>query len=308
MDYMPLERSGELITLRAGDACLEIAPQDGGALVGWSVSGFDLLRRRPAGRTDPLASGCFPLAPFSNLITGSGFAFQGSFHPLARNHPLEPEPIHGDAWLAPWEIDTLRGNRALLSYAHHADWGFPFRYRIVQDILLQTRSLRIGLELTNVDRRAMPAGLGLHPYFRRLPKAQLQAVHRGRWEGSRVVPDSRFVVAEQIGSQSLDVCYVDWSGTAHLASAALAITINASPSARTLVVYAPESDDFVCIEPVTHVNDGFNAAAAGASDTGVRTLQPGESMSMDVVISVFFRHRLEGQDLAPEAAGPPGTQ
>jgi len=283
---MPLEQSDELITLRTRDACLDIAPQDGGALVGWSLSGLDVLRRRPAGRIDPLTSGCFPLAPFSNLITGGGFTFQGSFHPLARNHPLEPEPIHGDAWLASWEVDTLRGNRARLSYAHHADWGFPFRYRIAQDILLQARSLRIGLQLTNVDHRAMPAGLGLHPYFLRMPGAQLQAVHQGRWEDSRVVPGSRFVVAEPIGSQSLDVCYVGWSGTAHLASAALAITIDASPSARTLVVYAPESDDFVCIEPVTHVNDGFNAATDGALDTGVRTLQPGESMSLDVVISV----------------------
>ena len=282
---MPLERSGELVTLRERDACLEIAPRDGGALISWSLSGRDLLRRRAAGSTDPLASGCFPLAPFSNLITGGGFFFQGRFHPLARNHPLEPEPIHGDAWLAAWEVDVLHGNRAILSYAHGADWGFPFRYRIVQDILLRARSLRIGLELTNADRGAMPAGLGLHPYFHRMPGAQLQAVHGGRWEDSRVLPDSRFVVAEPIRNRSMDVCYVGWSGTAHLVGASAAITISASPSARTLVVYAPESEDFVCIEPVTHVNDGFNAAAAGAPEVGVRTLQPRESMSLKVVIS-----------------------
>lgn len=81
---MPLERIGEVITLRARDARLEIAPRDGGALVSWSLSGLDLLRRRAAGCTDPLASGCFPLAPFSNLIMGGGFCFQGSFHRLAR--------------------------------------------------------------------------------------------------------------------------------------------------------------------------------------------------------------------------------
>jgi aldose 1-epimerase len=282
---MPLERIGEVVTLRARDARLEIAPRDGGALVSWSLSGLDLLRRRAHGCTDPLASGCFPLAPFSNLIVGGGFFFQGSFHRLARNHPLEPDPIHGDSWLAAWDVEELRGNRALISYRHGADWGFPFRYRIAQDILLQARSLRIGLQLTNVDHRAMPAGLGLHPYFRRMPGAQLQAVRQGRWEDSRVVPDSRFVVAEPVGSQSLDACYVGWSGTARLRDEALTVTINASPSARTLVVYAPESGDFVCIEPVTHVIDGFNAAAAGAHDTGVRTLQPGESMTLGVVIS-----------------------
>ncbi len=289
---MPLERIGEVVTLRARDARLEIAPRDGGALVSWSLSGLDLLRRRAAGCTDPLGSGCFPLAPFSNLVTGGGFSFQGSFHPLARNHPLEPYPIHGDSWLAAWHVKELRGNRALISYTHAADWGFPFRYRIAQEILLQARSLRIGLQLTNVDRRAMPAGLGLHPYFRRMPGAQLQAVHQGRWEDSRVVPDSRFVVAEPVGSQSLDACYVGWSGTAHLHGQALAVAINASPPAGTLVVYAPESDDFVCIEPVTHINDGFNAAAAGAHDTGIRTLQPGESMTLDIAISAHLTDSL----------------
>jgi aldose 1-epimerase len=301
---MSLEQNGELVTLRARDARLEIAPRDGGAFVGWSLSGRDLLRRPPDGCCDPLASGCFPLAPFSNLITGGGFSFQGSFHPLARNHPLEPEPIHGDAWLAPWEVDALRGNRALLSYAHKAAWGFPFRYRIVQDILLQARSLRIGLELTNVGSEAMPAGLGLHPYFCRAPGARLQAVHQGRWEDSHVVPDSRFVIAESFGSQSLDVCYVGWSGTAHLASAAVAVSINASPSARALVVYAPEPADFVCIEPVTHVNDGFNAAAAGVRDTGVRTLQPGESMSLDVVISAQLIGPLESSSVTHRSPLP----
>lgn len=276
------------IALSNGDALLETSPGDGGTLIGWSVAGIDLLRRRSPDEVDPLQSACFPLAPFSNVVRNGGFPFQGRFHALAHNHPLESDPIHGDSWLAAWSIDELAGHRLLMSYAHAATSGFPFRYHVRQELVLAGRSLTITLRLTNTDDRAMPAGLGLHPYFRRVPGVRLEAIHAGRWEGKRVISDTRFCTPEEIGEETVDVCYAGWSGVARLRwpRDEVILTLRADAPASALVVFSPSSCDFICVEPVTHVNDGFNALASGIPGTGVLTLLPGEQMSLRTRISV----------------------
>lgn len=295
--------SGDVLRLHSGDARLETAPQDGGTLVSWSISGRELLRRRPPGQRDPLQSACFPLVPFSNVVRDGGFHFQRRFHPMTPNHPLEAEPIHGDAWLAPWTIDDLSGHRVSMSYRHAATSGFPFRYRVIQELALGRRSLTVVLTLTNADRCPMPAGLGLHPYFRRAPRMQLKAPHGGRWNDVEPLSERRFCKAEEFGEETLDVCYANWRGLFHLywPDDGLHITARASESARTLVVYAPKTSDFVCIEPVTHVNDGFNAAARGVACTGVRTLSPGATMNLKVKFSAEYR------DAAGKTAQRPRT-
>lgn len=286
---VPLLRPrADVVVLSSGDARLETSPANGGTLIGWSVAGINLLRRRPPGEVDPLRSACFPLAPFSNIVRNGGFSFQNRFHPLARNHPLEPDPIHGDSWLAAWSVDELAGRHLLMSYAHGASNGFPFRYYVSQELRLARRSLSITLRLTNTDDRAMPAGLGLHPYFRRVPGARLQAAHAGRWEGTQVVDDRRFCTPQEIGEETVDVCYAGWLGLASLRwpRDEVILTVRAAAPASALVVFSPSRCDFVCIEPVTHVNDGFSALASGVPNTGVRTLLPGEQMCLRTTISV----------------------
>ncbi len=276
--------------LRSGDARLDASPGDGGTLIGWSIGGIDVLRRRPLGETDPLRSSCFPLAPFSNVVRGGGFRFQGGFHALAPNHPLEPDPIHGDAWLASWRLDELSGHRVQMSYVHDGGSGFPLPYHVSQEFLLARRALTVTLRLTNTGRRAMPGGLGLHPYFRRLPGTRLHVDHGGRWEGAQALPDRRFCIAQEIGDETVDACYASWSGVAslHWPSDELVVSLRAPAPASALVVFSPSRSDFVCVEPVTHVNDGFNAFDSGIQRTGVRVLQPGEEMSLRIVLSVHL--------------------
>jgi aldose 1-epimerase len=280
-----------LVTLAAGDATVEAAPNDGGTLASWRIAGVDVLRRRLPGQADPLRSACFPLAPFSNLIRGGGFHFRDRFYPMPRNHPLEPDPIHGDAWLSPWEVEELTDDRLLMSYRHTASTGFPFCYRVTQELALARRSLRVTLRLTNTDERVMPAGLGLHPYFNRPQGVRLQASHEGRWESQGIVCDRKFCLPEEIGDETLDACYTGWSGLARLHSPddGVVVTLRATEPTCALVVYSPSSADFVCVEPVTHINDGFNAAAAGIPNTGVRELSPGKGMTLEVDISVRLR-------------------
>jgi aldose 1-epimerase len=45
------------------------------------------------------------------------------------------------------------------------------------------------------------------------------------------------------------------------------------------VIYVPPGQDFFCVEPVTHVNDGFNLLVRGVDGTGVHVLAPGQTLA-----------------------------
>jgi aldose 1-epimerase len=55
---------------------------------------------------------------------------------------------------------------------------------------------------------------------------------------------------------------------------------------RHLVIYVPPGEDFFCVEPVSHVNDGFNLLERGVADTGVRVLAPGQTLAGAVRLRV----------------------
>ena len=44
------------------------------------------------------------------------------------------------------------------------------------------------------------------------------------------------------------------------------------------MIYVPPGQDYFCVEPVSHVNDGVNLAARGVEGTGVHVLAPGQSL------------------------------
>jgi aldose 1-epimerase len=45
------------------------------------------------------------------------------------------------------------------------------------------------------------------------------------------------------------------------------------------VIYVPPGQDFFCVEPVAHVNDGFNMLERGVEGTGVRVLAPRQTLA-----------------------------
>jgi aldose 1-epimerase len=274
------------ILIRSGGARAEILAAHGATLSYWRLGELDILRPRAPGTMDPLDSACFPLAPFCNVIGDGGFHFAGQFFPLVPNHPQEPLPIHGDAWLGVWSVGATDDSSVLTSYSHDAHQGFPFRYTVYQRVRISPRSLSISLKLVNSDSRLFPAGLGLHPYFLKPAGARLQAGHHGVRNGVDVYSDARFLNAQSLPTSGIDECFVGWSRQARLirSNQGIQIRVAASSSAGSLVIFSPANADFVCIEPVSNVNDGFNAMAAGSSGTGVRILGPGGSLVLATVI------------------------
>jgi aldose 1-epimerase len=52
-----------------------------------------------------------------------------------------------------------------------------------------------------------------------------------------------------------------------------------------LVIFTPPGRRFFCAEPVSHVTDAVNLAAAGHPDTGLRILQPGETLTSAITLT-----------------------
>jgi aldose 1-epimerase len=135
----------------------------------------------------------------------------------------------------------------------------------------------------------MPAGLGIHPYFVRTPGVTLRARLDRVWlmderqipTGPAALPAAwDFARAPRLAELTMDHCFGGWDGRAelHWPETGVTLEIEAEPLFGHLVIYVPPGRDIFCVEPVSHVNDGFNLAERGVADTGVRILAPGETL------------------------------
>jgi aldose 1-epimerase len=288
------------VRLHRGGGELELCPQIGGAITAFSWRGRDVLR--PAGTAclsggDPLFASCFPLVPFSNRIADARFAFQDRICQLQPNLPREPHAIHGQGWQNPWTVEQANAGRAELTFGHAVP-GTPLDYRARQMFALHEDGLEIALELTNAGAGPMPAGIGHHPYFIRTYGAILRARLDHVWlPDERMIPRQRvplpaawdFADGLRLGSLDLDHCFGGWDGRAelHWPELDLTLVIEAGPVFQHLVIYVPPGQDFFCIEPVSHVNDGFNMLDRGVEGTGVHVLATGQTLAGTIRLRIM---------------------
>ncbi len=295
----------EPITLRAGDARLTLAPSVGGAVARyWTErdgATWDWLRpAAPSALRDGHAhrTGAFPLVPFSNRIRGGRFTFAGRAVRLPPNRTREPHPIHGHGWQARWRVLDAGPGEARLEY-RHAPSEWPWAYRATQRFALTPTGLTVALALTNESEAPMPAGLGWHPYFPRAAGTRLTAKVREVWLTDReTMPTERVVPRAgadpsrgiDVDATRLDNCFVGWSRGALVEwpERGARLTMTAEPPLDYLVIFAPRGRRFFCAEPVSHVTDAFNLAAAGLPDTGFRVLAPGETLASTITLSLQF--------------------
>lgn len=288
-----------LLRLQRGDFALDLCPRWSGAIVEFRYGDLQLLR--PGGEPflrsgEPRLAACFPLVPFSNRIADGRLRFRGRTYELASNFPPEPHAIHGHGWQSPWEVADAKPSRAELTF-RHAVPGTPFDYEARQVFALREDGLEIALEVTNSGDEAMPAGIGLHPYFIRTGGVTLRASLGHVWlPDERKIPKQRaplpatwdFARGPRLASLDLDHCFGGWDGRAelHWPETDLTLAIEAAPPLGHLVIYVPPGQDFFCIEPVSHVNDGFNLLERGVEGTGVRILLPGETFGAAIRLRV----------------------
>lgn len=287
-------RAMDLITLRAGNAAVDLAPDAGGAVTRyWLERGRvtrEWLRPTPAGvlrAGAPYRAAAFPLVPYSNRIRAGRFSFRGRGVVEPLNRPPERHAIHGHGWQARWQPTDVRAAAARLDYRHRAG-AWPWAYHATQRFTLSPADLTVELSLTNQSAEPMPAGLGWHPYFPRTPRATITADVRSMWRtDAEKLPTELVAPAAPPFGRGRDNCFVGWSRRAVIDWPELGarLIMRAEPPLDYLVVFTPARRPFFCVEPVSHVTDAFNLADAGRHDSGIVILEPGETLRTAVVLT-----------------------
>ena len=284
------------LVLSDGLAEVEIAPG-----LGAGLARYDLISH---GRREPLLRPCrdlsraspFDLAnillvPWSNRISGGGFAFGGRFHPLHPNLAGEPMPIHGSGFSAAWETIDASAGSALL--ALDSDGPRPFKFAAAVRYALEEGALQVAVEVTNRGPEALPFGLGLHPWFPRTPGTTLQAraavatlEDRLHLPAGQIDVASRedwnFATHRALPHRWINNDFSPWDGQAEIVwrDRGLRLRIEAEDPLAAYILYSPGSDaDFFCFEPVTHLVDAHNRAG-GPEESGLAILNPGDALTI----------------------------
>jgi aldose 1-epimerase len=287
-------------TLSSGPLVLRLAPARGGGIARFdccAVSGGEVPIFRPLDEREssPVALASFPLVPFVNRIRGGTFDFRGRRVTLARNLLPDPSPLHGQGWLAEWEVARIAGDAAELLYSHlPGEW--PWAYEARQVFALDEKGLSLDLSCTNRSEEPMPCGLGQHPYFPCTPQTRLDTGVESVWTvDEQVLPvekvpaAGRFDLSDRpVCGQGLDHGFGGWSGRAAIADPALPFRIEmSSPNARFFQLYSPASGGLFVAEPVTHANAALNEPEEDWAELGMRVLEPGETMSLTMRVEVI---------------------
>jgi aldose 1-epimerase len=231
--------------------------------------------------------GCFPLLPFSNRIADGRFQRGGTAVALPLNRAGCPHALHGHGWDVAWTTEWRAGDAVRLVYHHRAD-AWPWSYRAEQTIAVQDDGLLVTLELINTADTAMPAGLGLHPFFPKPPGTTVTAQVKGVWlNDDTMLPRQRnplprtwtFADGVAMDHLVLDNGFTGWDGRAVIVwpTAGRRLVLTADGPFGHLVVYSPRDADFLCVEPVTHMTDAVNRPQE--VDNGLVMLAPGERLT-----------------------------
>jgi len=286
------------VRIAAGNLRLELSP-----LIGGSISALDwddgrsaegLLRKCNSSLENVLDASSFPLVPYVNRINGGRFTFRGREVRLAPNMAGDPSPLHGQGWLNPWRVEQAGERHAVLSYRHTAgEW--PWDYEARQEFALNERGLSVRLTCRNVSPEPMPCGLGQHPYFPCGAETRIDTAVTHAWTidehvlpVEKVAADGRFDLRQRrVCGQDLDHGFGGWGGNARLSDADWPHALElSSRQAKFFQLYSPPAGGIFVAEPVTHANAALNAPEDQWPELGMRVLEAGEEMALDMRLEV----------------------
>lgn len=284
-----------MIELDNGSYRARILPEHGGmvAALDWRGPGGQVLPllhapegARP-GTGDTSKFGSWAMLPFANRAF-DGIVDDGETRFVLPLDQAGNGPIHGYGWSSRWSVAEHGPTRLRLDHDREAGDG-PYRYRAVQEIVLDGAGMTIALSVTNRADRALPFGLGHHPWFPCAPDTTLAMRNAGalilgeryRATGQRAFGDGGPYAKPRLvaGGDETAWSFLGWDGTARIEtpSRGLAIVLTASESLRCPVVWAPAGADFLCVEPQSHAI-GSPSERAAREAAPMRRLQPGESL------------------------------
>ena len=191
----------EVFMLQDGAARAQIVPQWGANCFAFEAHGQAILE--PVAWDDfakkPTSYGIPLLFPFPNRIRNQEFTFQRRAY---RVDVAQHGFVRQRAWCVTDEGATddagvwLTCEFSAADYAGELLTQFPFPFRAVLIYRLQSGRLTLDFTATNTGTGDMPAGFGIHPYFRWPEHSRLQIPAQRRWELTNSLPTGRRVELE----------------------------------------------------------------------------------------------------------------
>jgi aldose 1-epimerase len=293
----------------AGHQRLALLPSLGGSVAAWQLTrhgfeSFDLFRPWDGADYpgDPLrvVRASYPLAPWSNRISGGGFFVEDAFYAIAPNADGMPYPIHGDAWQQPWRVAQQDTDSLLMTLEAKGFNGNPHHYRAEQSFKLVESGMVQSLTVTHLGDAPLPYGLGLHPWLPRNEHTTLQAKVGGVWlSQADCLPKehvTRFPSTWDLNAgisaagTLIDNCFTGWHGSAQVTwpDQDLQLTLDQLTHGEDVVthlsqpnyllVFRKPTGDHFCLEPVSHPIDAFHQPG----QPGLHMLNKGESLRLAV--------------------------
>jgi len=269
----------DLIQLRASGCRATVDVARGGRLASLIVGERELLVPAPDREDRSLEWGCFLMAPWPGRLAGGRVAWRDGLIHLRTARG--PDALHGVVYDRRWTVDRAEADQAVLSCAFDpAAW--PLGGRVRQRLRLAADKLELHAVIT-AGRRAMPAALGWHPWFRRTGGEPRLLVAATRvLQTRRMIPTGRTIAVAGVtdlragpwlGARRLDHTYVEPRPPVVATWPDLELRVEFSRTTRALVVFTPPGG--LCVEPQTAWPD-----ALGTMDAryGARVLEPGRTL------------------------------
>lgn len=305
--------SGQIWVLEDGrGAKASIWPEIGFNLISWTVpvanTSFELIHQDPQLFQDAKAtrSGNPVLFPFPNRIVGGNYNWDGKTYQLDRTGDQGATAIHGFACRNSWKVleSGATGSSAwitgefLLSRdapKDRNDWPAEARLRLTYRLQGKPGKscLRLEAVVDSPGGKALPFGLGYHPYFA-IPGdsgVEIRVPANAYWELESCIPTGRILPLDESRDlsqfRSFNSVYVDdvlgelpktapsstdqGLETLHLRGEIRhpqkgTLGIWCDHHFREIVVYTPPSRDSFCIEPYTCPTNAINMPHLGAND------------------------------------------
>jgi len=236
--------------------------------------------------------GAYPLIPYSNRIADAQLLHAGKTHALVPHPDAKPHTLHGHTQLRPWRVAARSETGLTLAIDHVGDAHWPWAFSATQRFWVEGATLNVAIAFRNEAQSDAPAGIGWHPYFAISGDPAIALKAKTEWLQSDVnLPTGETITAPQSGL-TLDHTggtryFGGWDGTAGFKTGlGLSLTLRAEAGFGQMVVHRPRNIDYLCLEPVSHVANGFNLAAKGWRETGTIILKPGESVAGQLSLAV----------------------
>ena len=232
--------------------------------------------------------GSYPLVPFSNRVRDAQFPAPDGARIELATFPGMAHALHGFGQYAAWSVERHDADCIAMRYVHReGEHGWPWAFEAMQTIEATADGARLSMRVLNRSSQPMPAGFGFHPYFA-AQEAELDATTLWRHEAEIAVGVSDEAPPHHHARE--DDGYTrylsGWNGRATLRYAdGRTLALVADGPLDHVVVHCPAGAGYLCVEPVSHVSDGFNLHAQGMAGTGVVAVPPDSEVSASLVMA-----------------------